>query len=130
MAPWAGIWSAVPHSVGAIRAAVVGYADGVGVSRTTRDAVAIAVSEAATNAVVHAYVDARAPGRIAVTAELVDDRLLRIVIRDDGRGMQPRADSPGLGLGLSLIVQLTENMRIDSPDHSGTTVSMDFGLLG
>src|SRR3954469_521804 len=60
--------------------------------------VQLAVSEAATNVVQHAYPE-HAPGTIAVTAWTDADRLW-ISISDDGSGMRPRPDSTGLGLGL------------------------------
>ncbi len=53
------------------------------------NAVALAVSEAVTNAIVHAYVDAPEPGEIEVIAQRIGDDCLEILVCDDGRGMLP-----------------------------------------
>ncbi|HEY3020093.1 MAG TPA: ATP-binding protein [Solirubrobacteraceae bacterium] len=126
---WTGTWHADPDAVSAIRHALVRYADTAGASERTRDAIGLAVSEAATNAVVHAYVDHDRPGSIVVTAWLLDARSLRIVVADDGRGMQPRTDSPGLGLGLPLMAQVAQKVQIESAPRRGTEVTLDFQLL-
>ena len=90
--------------------------------------VGLAVSEAATNAVVHAYVD-DGPGPIVITAWLLDAHHLRVVVTDEGRGMQPRTDSHGLGLGLPLMAQVAERLMIESAPREGTEITMDFRLL-
>jgi len=57
-----------------------------------------------------------------------EDRL-SIAIRDEGRGMRPRADSPGLGLGLPLIATLAETLELGSDsDDQGAEVRMTFRL--
>jgi anti-sigma regulatory factor (Ser/Thr protein kinase) len=80
------------------------------------DAVELAVSEAVANATVHAYRDERAPdagpGRVRVSARIDGDELW-VVVSDDGVGMSPRPDSPGLGLGLPLIAQLSDGLEIE-----------------
>ena len=126
---WTGTWNAEPDAVSAIRHALLRYADTAGASERTRDAVGLAASEAATNAVVHAYVDHDEPGSIVITAWLVDAHRLRVVVADDGRGMQPRTDSPGMGLGLPLMAQVAQKLVIESAPQRGTEVTMDFRLL-
>jgi serine/threonine-protein kinase RsbW/stage II sporulation protein AB (anti-sigma F factor) len=85
--------------------------------------VRLAVSEAVTNAVVHAFRD-RAPGTISVKADIDRGRLV-VVVADDGIGMRPNPDSAGLGLGISLITTLSGEARFDSSPN-GLTVSMVF----
>ena len=85
--------------------------------------VKIAVSEAVGNCVLHAFRD-EGPGTIRVTARLNRDRLV-VSVSDDGHGMRPHLDSPGLGLGISLITKVAKDVRFDSTD-TGTTVSMSF----
>jgi Histidine kinase-like ATPase domain len=60
--------------------------------------VQLAVTEAATNAVIHAYADAT--GELTVTAAMQAGEL-EIVIADTGPGLVDRDDGPGLGVGLS-----------------------------
>jgi serine/threonine-protein kinase RsbW len=86
-------------------------------------AVALAVTEAVANAVVHAYRDGD-PGLVYVAASL-DDGALAVIISDDGEGMTPRTDSPGIGLGLALIANLADTMQIEH-DGGGTRLIMRF----
>ena len=62
-------------------------------------AIALCVTEAMTNVVVHAYRNHVPPGRIELEAELDGDSLC-VRVRDHGDGLKPRLYSPGLGLGL------------------------------
>jgi serine/threonine-protein kinase RsbW len=91
------------------------------------DAVALAVTEAVTNAVLHAYVDAPEAGEIEVIVQRApEDDSVEILVCDDGRGMRPRTDSPGLGLGLPLVATLTEHFEVQARDGGGTRVRMAF----
>jgi two-component sensor histidine kinase len=109
-----------PPSIKRARDAVAPLAENVGASPGD---VKLAVSEAVTNAVVHAFRD-RAPGTISVKAEVDRGRLV-VVVADDGCGMRPNPDSAGLGLGISLITSLSREARFDSSPN-GLTVSMTF----
>lgn len=112
--------AATPASVATARHAVAGYcAD----QALDHDGVALAVSEAVTNAVMHAYRD-REPGAVRVFASVVEGALV-VVISDDGLGMTPRTDSPGMGLGLSLIAQFATTVEIDGGED-GTRVALSF----
>jgi anti-sigma regulatory factor (Ser/Thr protein kinase) len=86
----------------------------------------LAVTEACTNVVVHAYPDG-SEGPMQVSATLADDALV-IVVRDEGPGITPRADSPGLGLGLPLIASLAETVELGRGEDHRTEVRMVFGL--
>jgi serine/threonine-protein kinase RsbW len=91
------------------------------------DAVALAVTEAVTNAVLHAYVDAPEPGEIEVIVQRAPERdSVEILVCDDGRGMRPRTDSPGLGLGLPLVATLADRFEVQARDGGGTRVRMAF----
>jgi serine/threonine-protein kinase RsbW len=88
--------------------------------------VLLAVSEVVTNCVVHAYRDQPA-GRVAMEAERSGDELV-LSVSDRGRGMAPRTDSPGLGLGLPLVGRIARRVDISAPAGGGTLVSMYFSL--
>jgi serine/threonine-protein kinase RsbW len=90
------------------------------------DAIALAVTEAVTNAVLHAYVDESEPGEVEVIVQRVADDRVEILVCDDGRGMRPRTDSPGLGLGLPLAATLAEHFEVQARDGGGTRVRMAF----
>jgi serine/threonine-protein kinase RsbW len=119
--------SAVPENVAPLRRAARSLAERCGASDRTLQDVALAVSEACTNVVIHAYPEAKA-GRISLVAEQADDEVLFRVI-DDGAGLTPRADSPGMGLGLPLIARLTERFEVrPGRDGRGTELCMAFRL--
>jgi serine/threonine-protein kinase RsbW/stage II sporulation protein AB (anti-sigma F factor) len=49
-------------------------------------------------------------------------------VRDEGKGIVPRPDSPGLGLGLPLIATLTESLELGRATDDRTEVAMVFRL--
>lgn len=114
---------AVPDSVPTARRAAGQFAADVGAIELD---VKIAVTEAVANAVVHAYRD-RAAGQILVRGSVEGDKLV-IVVTDDGIGMSPNPDSPGLGFGLPLITKVAEDLHVEAGPE-GTSVSMLFPLL-
>ncbi len=84
----------------------------------------LAVSEAATNAVVHAYRESE--GLLQVRAHVAGHELI-VIVCDTGSGLAPRSDSPGLGLGMPLMASVTSSFRIVS-QGVGTEVHMAFAL--
>jgi serine/threonine-protein kinase RsbW len=89
--------------------------------------IALVVSEATTNAVLHAYGDTT-PGPLYVAATLGGESLT-VWICDIGSGMRPRRDSPGLGLGLGVITQLCDEVLISSDANAGTSVNATFARV-
>jgi len=89
--------------------------------------IAVCVSEAMTNVVMHAYRDMDSPGQIDVEVEL-DGDAFTVRVSDQGHGLEPRLDSPGLGLGLPLISQFAVSSDIVSPEQGGTEIVMRFDL--
>jgi serine/threonine-protein kinase RsbW len=122
-------WSfeAVPSAPGDGRRAVNAFAASAGATTRALHSIALCVSEAMTNVVVHAYRHDDRPGRVEVEASL-DGQSLWVRVRDRGHGLEPRIDSPGLGLGLPLISQISASSQIVSPDDGGTEVIMRFDL--
>lgn len=118
---------AVPESVPELRGALVDFARRAGASPLVLDQIRLAISEAVTNVVIHAYVGAPAPGPVRVAAR-VEDAAVDIVVADEGRGMVPRLDSPGLGLGLALIAHAADNLDVHDGDPVGTQLRMTFAL--
>jgi anti-sigma regulatory factor (Ser/Thr protein kinase) len=108
---------AVPDSVGRARQAVVAFSSQHGLAAPPD--VALAVTEAVTNAVVHAYRDG-ASGQVRVVACALETGLL-VVVRDYGCGMLPNPGSPGAGLGLAVIGALAGDMNIERPEAGGGT---------
>ena len=117
---------AEPANVGTLRRELNGALAPVEIGKQRRGDIALVVSEALTNAAVHAYVG-MATGPVAVNATL-SGLSLRITVRDRGRGMIPRTDSPGLGLGVGLLGRLSDVLEISSPDGDGTEICVRFNL--
>jgi serine/threonine-protein kinase RsbW len=88
--------------------------------------VLLAVSEVVTNCVVHAY-RGQPGGRVDLEARRTGDRLM-LSVADEGAGMAPRHDSPGLGLGLPLVGRVARRVDITAQAGGGTMVSMCFDL--
>lgn len=121
------VWPAVAASVAEARNAVTSFAEAAGATGDALAAVSLAVSEAVTNAVLHAYLDHPEPGSIEVRARREAETVV-VEVADQGRGMLPRTDSPGLGLGLPLIAQMTESLEVHDRDGGGTEIRMAFAL--
>ena len=111
-----------PPSVTEARHLAVGLARELGADEHD---VGLAVSEAVGNAVVHAFVG-RQPGTIRLQAGQRRERMV-VTVSDNGIGMKPNLDSPGLGMGVSLITRSADEVRFDTTS-GGTTVSMGFLL--
>ncbi|MFP5361412.1 MAG: ATP-binding protein [Thermoleophilia bacterium] len=118
--------TAVPASVPELRGEIAAFARAAGVHEPLLSSVKLAVSEAVTNAVLHAYVGLR-PGPVRVAAWLDDDCML-IEVSDDGAGMMPRLDSPGLGVGLPFIAETADSLDISSSPGGGARLRMAFEL--
>jgi serine/threonine-protein kinase RsbW len=119
-------WPASPEHVGSARRVVSAAAKRAGAVDPVLDAVRLAVSEAVSNVILHGYRQT-GNGAFTVAVELEDDEL-RVTVRDEGCGMQPRADSPGAGLGLPLIANLADSFSVTAPPSGGTEVCMKFPL--
>jgi anti-sigma regulatory factor (Ser/Thr protein kinase) len=114
------------ENVAVVRHAFGGLADVMDVADQTLSDIKLAVTEACTNVVVHAY-PGRDDGPLGVRAT-VEDATLTVVVSDHGRGIVPRPDSPGLGLGLPLIATLAESLELGTGPADETEVRMTFEL--
>jgi anti-sigma regulatory factor (Ser/Thr protein kinase) len=114
------------ENVAVVRHAFGGLGDALDVPDHALADVKLAVTEACTNVVVHAYPDGD-DGRMAVTAGLHEGSLT-VIVSDEGRGILPRPDSPGLGLGLPLIATLATSLELGTNDRDETEVRMIFEL--
>ena len=91
-----------------------------------------AVSEAVTNAIVHAYPDTL--GKIVLKLRLRDDHSLEIVVRDWGVGIADveQARTPLFttgneersGMGFTIMESLMDSLKVRSAPGKGTTVTM------
>lgn len=91
-----------------------------------------AVSEAVTNAIVHAYPDSI--GRICLRARILESGELEISIRDWGKGIEdiemartPLFTTGGAersGMGFTIMESFMDKLRVRSAPGKGTTVVM------
>lgn len=119
---------AVPSSVRELRRRATAFASAAGASEDVVQAVALAVSETVTNAVIHAYAG-RDPGPVTVRCRADGARLVVDVV-DEGVGIAARRDSPGAGQGLAIVGALAQTLHVAlRPDGPGTVVSMSFAAV-
>jgi serine/threonine-protein kinase RsbW len=118
---------AIAENVAALRHAVGELAMRAGATARAAGDVALAVGEACGNVVLHAYPPGET-GPLIVEAR-ARDRELEVIVTDIGRGIVPRPDSTGLGLGLPLMTTLARHVTITDGDGGrGTEVRMVFAL--
>jgi serine/threonine-protein kinase RsbW len=119
---------AVADAVPRVRSRVRSFAARHSVPAAVASSLALAVTEACTNVVLHAYLERPEPGPLEVEAEVTEAEVV-LSVSDEGRGMKPRPDSPGLGLGLPLIAQMTDRFEVlDRAERPGVCVRMHFEL--
>jgi serine/threonine-protein kinase RsbW len=118
-------YPAVAGSVPTARNAVVAFAVAAGFAAEGLDRLRLAVSEAISNVVVHAYPQRK--GEIHLAAAVAGGELW-VLIADDGAGLRPRILGPGLGLGLGLIAHETDELTIAKRAGGGTELRMRFKL--
>jgi serine/threonine-protein kinase RsbW len=116
---------AIAENVALVRHAMGGLGEVLELSDSLISDIKLAVTEACTNVVVHAYPEGG--GQLDVAAEL-DGQELTIVVADHGTGVKPRLDSPGLGLGLPLIATLASSVELDTDTDERTQVRIMFDL--
>lgn len=91
-----------------------------------------AISEAVTNAIVHAYPDSI--GQVVVKVRICPDQVLEVTVRDHGRGIpdiekarQPMFTTGGeerSGMGFTIMESFMDRLVVRSTPGRGTTVVM------
>jgi stage II sporulation protein AB (anti-sigma F factor) len=113
------------------RAAITEYAERLGFDADIRDRVRLAITEACTNCVLHAYDGKSAQSTYRLDAHMDADELV-VVVQDWGAGLEGDGDTreasklSGRGNGLKLIRALASTVRIDSAVDHGTRIEMRF----
>jgi anti-sigma regulatory factor (Ser/Thr protein kinase) len=120
----AATYPAGPASVGAIRDDLAAFARDGGACERQVEAVCLAASEAATNAIVHAY-EPQVTGLVHVGAEW-QQGMLTIIVEDTGRGIQAGPRRLGLGAGLRIIARLADDVALSATRGGGLRVVMRF----
>ena len=118
---------------GFARAAVAAFATQLDPTVDQLNDLRTAVSEAVTNAIVHAYPDRL--GTITLSVKLYENGRVQVQIKDRGTGipdveraMEPLYTTGGedrSGLGFSVMESFTDRLRVRSTPGKGTTVTME-----
>ena len=117
---------------GFARAAVACFAAQMDPTLNEREDIKTAVSEAVTNAIVHAYPDAI--GKVAVRARICPGNVLELTVKDHGRGIadvekarEPLYTTGGeerSGMGFTIMESFMDKLTVRSVPGRGTTVLM------
>ena len=117
---------------GFARAAVSAFASQLDPTLEELGDLRTAVSEAVTNAIVHAYPDCI--GRVMLRLRIPEENTLEITVRDWGRGiedvekaMKPLYTTGGeerSGMGFTIMGSFMDKLRVRSQPGKGTSVTM------
>lgn len=123
-------FSNVPSNVSVARIAIATFASSLNFSIPDVEEIKVAVSEAVSNAMLHAY--PKSYGEIVVRASVNDDALA-IEVEDQGKGISDikKAREAGfttipdhMGLGFSFMESFMDELYVDSCPGKGTKVRM------
>jgi anti-sigma regulatory factor (Ser/Thr protein kinase) len=114
--------TATPEAIGELRGRARDFAARAGAEDAVVGDIALAISEAATNAVLHAYRDIVA-GPVRLTGR-VEGEWLQFEVSDHGRGFHA-SPSGGLGFGMKVMAEVSDSMTVRQGDE-GTTVTLRF----
>jgi anti-sigma regulatory factor (Ser/Thr protein kinase) len=112
-----------PENVAVVRHVLGALAEALGLPPELTSDMRLAVTEACTNVVRHAY--AESEGTIDVVVR-PDGDALKVVVEDHGRGLGPSPDTAGPGLGLPLIAALADTVEIERGRSTGSRLVMCF----
>ena len=113
-----------PENVAVIRHVLGAFAEALQLPPDLVEDMRLAVTEACTNVVRHAYHDGE-PGPIDVVIRPNGDEL-ELVVSDQGAGIGPSPDLAGPGLGLPLIAALADHVEIEHGPSHGSRLAMSF----
>jgi serine/threonine-protein kinase RsbW len=112
-----------PENVAVVRHVLGALADALGLPRAVTEDMRLAVTEACTNVVRHAYNDE--DGSIDVVVRPKGEAL-EVIVADSGRGIGPSPDTEGPGLGLPLIAALADSLHFEQKESAGSRLIMRF----
>jgi len=112
-----------PENVAVVRHVLGAFGEPLELERHRLEDVRLAVTEACTNVVRHAY--DRTDGPLEVDVRPLHDRL-EVVVSDTGRGMRAGAERSGPGLGIAMMATLCDELEIDPGTAHGSRVTLSF----
>ena len=119
--------TATPEKVSHARHAVIALCEELGFDDDIVERITIAVNEACTNCVLHAY-DVVPEGSTYMLETRLEPDALFVVVHDCGMGVRRRARTGGFGLGLRMIEAMADETSVSSRPGRGTRVAMRFAV--
>jgi stage II sporulation protein AB (anti-sigma F factor) len=118
---------AVAANIGEARHRLEAYVRPLGVGAERVEDAKVAVTEAVTNVVVHAYPKGGGEFELEVS---VNGERFQVAVRDEGCGYAAaRLNTAGAGFGTPLMQALSESFNVADREPGGTQVLMTFHLL-
>jgi serine/threonine-protein kinase RsbW len=116
-----------PETIATVRRALEAVAEERGLPQRMVEDMRLAVTEACTNVVRHAYDEGEGLGGGAMRVELRPyDGGMHVVVEDRGRGTGASPDHDGPGLGLPIIAALASELEIQQAPGEGSRLAMSF----
>ena len=116
-----------PENVAVVRHVLGALAEALSLPRPLIEDMRLAVTEACTNVVRHAY--GSDEGTIDVVVRPRGGEL-EVIVSDSGRGVGSSPDTAGPGLGLPLIAALADTFEIEQSGDAGSRLIMRFAHAG
>jgi serine/threonine-protein kinase RsbW len=116
-----------PENVAVVRHVITALAEALRLPEDVNYDMRLAVTEACTNVVRHAYDGDE--GTIDVVVR-PNGETLEVVVADSGRGIEQSPDAAGPGLGLALIAALADTLEIERRCGDGSRLHMRFRRSG
>jgi serine/threonine-protein kinase RsbW len=113
-----------PENVSVIRHVLGAFAEALRLPDELVEDLRLAVTEACTNVVRHAYPGGQA-GPVQISIQPLGEAV-SVVVSDQGRGIGASSDTTGPGLGLPLIAAIADKVDLQPVPGGGSRVSMTF----
>jgi anti-sigma regulatory factor (Ser/Thr protein kinase) len=112
-----------PENVAVVRHVLGALGEAIRLEESVIADMRLAVTEACTNVVRHAYGDG--DGKIDVIVRPRGDAV-EVIVADEGRGLGASPDTTGPGLGMPLIAALADSVEVQRDRTRGSRLAMRF----
>src|SRR4051795_8735441 len=113
-----------PQNVSVIRHVLGAFAEALHLPDDLVEDLRLAVTEACTNVVRHAYPSDHA-GPVEISIQPLEEQVT-VIVSDHGRGIGTSSDTTGPGLGLPLITAIADDVELQPVPGGGSRVAMTF----
>jgi len=117
-----------PENVSVIRHVLGAFAEALQLPDDLVEDLRLAVTEACTNVVRHAYPPDQ-DGPVEISIQPLEE-YVTVVVSDRGRGIGTSSDTTGPGLGLPLIAAIADDVELQPVPGGGSRVAMTFSRQG